>query len=141
MSRVINPDSAGKLRTQHMRTAAEILRHLSQKSDVDTQVKDMVATLVICFREIDEGIDVSAAAWEKRDYWVKAEEFRQRWSWAGDMSDQLKAMIYSDSWQNMPQLMVKLLPRVADIKITKMTRKESEWEGNYERLMREKPPI
>jgi len=141
MSRVINPDSAGKLRTQHMRTAAEILRHLSQKSDVDAQVKDMVATLVICFREIDEGIDVSAAAWEKRDYWVKAEEFRQRWSWAGDMSDQLKAIIYSDSWQNMPQLMVKLLPRVADIKITKLTRKASEWEGNYDRLMREKPPI
>ncbi len=141
MSRVINPDSAGKQRTQHMRTAAEILRHLSQKSDIDTEVKDMVATLVFCFHEIDQGIDVSAAAWEKRDYWVKAEEFRQRWSWAGDMSDQLRNLVYTDSWQNMPALMVKLLPRVADIKITKMTRKESEWEGNYDRLMREKPPL
>ena len=82
MSRVINPDSAGKQRTQLMRTTAEILRRLSQKSEIDAEVKDMVATLVFCFREIDEGIDVSATAWEKRDYWVKAEEFRQRWSWA-----------------------------------------------------------
>jgi hypothetical protein len=141
MSRVINPDSTGKQRNQLMRTAAEILRRLSQKSDIDAEVKDMVATLVFCFREIDEGIDQSAAAWEKRDYWVKAEEFRQRWSWAGDMADQLKNLIYTESWQNMPQIMVKLLPRVADIKITKMTRKESEWQGNYDRLMREKPPL
>jgi hypothetical protein len=141
MSRVINPDSTGKQRNQLMRTAAEILRRLSQKSDIDAEVKDMVATLVFCFREIDEGIDQSAAAWEKRDYWVKAEEFRQRWSWAGDMADQLKNLIYTESWQNMPQIMVKLLPRVSDIKITKMTRKESEWQGNYDRLMREKPPL
>lgn len=141
MSRVINPDGAGKQRTQLMRTVAEILRRLSQKNTIDGEVKDMVATLVFCFREIDEGIDQSAAAWEKRDYWVKAEEFRQRWSWAGDMSDQLKAMIYGDSWQQMPQMMLKLLPRVADIKITKLTRKESDWEGNYDRLMREKPPL
>jgi hypothetical protein len=141
MSRVINPDSTGKQRNQLMRTAAEILRRLSQKSDIDAEVKDMVATLVFCFREIDEGIEQSAAAWEKRDYWVKAEELRQRWSWAGDMADQLKAMIYSDLWHMMPQMMVKLLPRVADIKITKLTRKESDWQGNYTRLMREKPAI
>ncbi len=141
MSRVINPDSNGKQRNQLMRTVAEILRRLSQKSNIDDEVRDMVATLVFCFREIDEGIDQSAAAWEKRDYWVKAEEFRQRWSWAGDMSDQLKAMVYGNSWEQMPQMMLKLLPRVADIKITKLTRKESEWLGNYDRLMREKPPL
>ena len=141
MSRVINPDSAGKQRNQLMRTVAEILRRLSQKHDIDNEVKDMVATLVFCFREIDEGIDQSAAAWEKRDYWVKAEEVRQRWSWAVDMSDQLKAMVYNNSWEQMPQMMLKLLPRVADIKITKLTRKESDWLGNYDRLMREKPPL
>lgn len=141
MSRIINTDSTGKQRNQWMRTAAEILRRLSQKNAIDDEVKDMVATLVYCFREIDEGIEQSAAAWEKRDYWVKAEEFRQKWSWAGDMADQLRVMIYNDSWEQMPQIMVKLLPRVADIKITKLTRKESAWEGTYERLMREKPPI
>ena len=58
MSRVINPDSAGKQRNQLMRTAAEILRHLSQKAAIDEEVKDMVATLVYCFHEIDAGIDL-----------------------------------------------------------------------------------
>jgi hypothetical protein len=141
MSRVINTDSTGKHRNQMMRTAAEILRRLSQKQTIDDDVKDMVSTLVYCFNEIALGIDQSAEAWEKRDYWVKAEEFRQKWSWAGDMSDQLKAMVFADDWAQLPQMMIKLLPRVADIKITKLTRKESDWAGAYQRLMRDKPPL
>jgi hypothetical protein len=139
MGRVINTDSTGKQRNQLMRTAAEILRRLSQKQVIDAEVKDMAAMLVYCFREIEEGIEQSAAAWEKRDYWIKAEELRRRWMWAGDMADQLRAMIYKDEWHLMPQMMVKLLPRVADIKITKMTRSEALWNGAYERLMAEKP--
>lgn len=139
MSRVINTDSTGKQRNQIMRTGAEILRRLSQKSTIDAEVKDMLAMLVYCFREIEEGIDQSAQAWEKRDYWVKAEELRQRWSWPGDVSDQIQAMIFQEDWNMLPALMVKLLPRFADIKITKLTRNETLWEGTYERLMKEKP--
>lgn len=118
-----------------------MLRRLSQKPEIDAEAKDMVATLVFCFKEIEEGIEQSAAAWEKRDYWVKAEELRQRWGWPGDMADQLQTVVYKDNWAALPQIMMKLLPRVADIKITKLTRKESDWEGNYERLMRQKPPV
>jgi hypothetical protein len=139
MSRVINTDSTGKQRNQLMRTAAEILRRLSQKTDIDAEVKDMLAMLVYCFREIEEGIDQSAAAWEKRDYWVKAEELRQRWGWPGDMADQIQAIVYQEDWGKLPTLIVKLLPRFADIKITKLTRSEALWQGAYERLMRAKP--
>ncbi len=139
MSPVINTDSTGKERNQLMRTAAEILRRLSQKTDIDSDVKNMLALLVYCFREIEAGIDQSAQAWEKRDYWVKAEELRQRWSWPGDTADQIQAMIFNEDWNRMPPLMVKLLPRFADIKITKLTRSESMWEGVYDKLMREKP--
>lgn len=139
MSRVINTDSTGKRRNQIMRTAAEILRRLSQKSEIDTEVKDMVAALVFLFRELDEGIESSAAAWEKRDYWMKADEFRQRWGWAGRTADELQVVVLQDNWQLLPQFIVKLLPYFTDIKITKLTRKESLWEGSYLRLMNEKP--
>lgn len=141
MGRVINTDSTGKRRNQIMRSAAEILRRLSQKNDVDDSVKDMVSMLVYLFRELDEGIEQSAAAWEKRDYWLKADEFRQRWGWAGAMADEIDALVRADEWQNLPQIMIKLLPYFNDIKITKLTRKESLWEGSYTRLMRERSPI
>lgn len=136
---VINTDSTGKQRNQIMRTVAEILRRLSQKQVVDDEVRNMTAMLVYLFREIEAGIDQSATAWEKRDYWVKSEELRQRWMWVGDMADQLRSMIYNEQWTLLPPIMLKLLPKVADIKITKMTRSESMWDGVYDKLMREKP--
>ena len=141
MGRVINPDNPGKHRNQLMRTSAEILRRLSQKQNVDDDVRDMVAMLVFCFRDIDEGIDQSAQAWEKRDYWVKAEEFRQRWQWAGQMADNLSSIVLCDRWDLLPPTMVKLFPYFADIKITKFTRDENLWKGAYERLVRERPQI
>ncbi|MBA3871558.1 MAG: hypothetical protein H0X30_20625 [Anaerolineae bacterium] len=136
---VINTDSTGKQRNQTMRTVAEILRRLSQKQVVDDEVRNMTAMLVYCLREVEAGIDQSATAWEKRDYWVKSEELRQRYMWVGDMADQLRAMIYSEQWTLLPPIMLKLLPRVADIKITKMTRDVTLWDGVYDKLMQEKP--
>ena len=140
MGRVINPDSTGKQRTQLMRTSAEMLRALTQKAEIDDQAKDMAATIVFSLREIDQGIEESAQAWEKRDYWQKAEELRQRWSWPGRMADQLSALIIADQWQNLPPLLVKLLPYFSEIKVTKVTRKEDTWLGAYTRLMNERPP-
>ncbi len=136
---VINTDSTGKQRNQTMRTVAEILRRLSQKQVVDDEVRNMTAMLVYCLREIEAGIEQSATAWEKRDYWVKSEELRQRWMWVGDMADQLRSMISSEQWTLLPPIMLKLLPRVADIKITKMTRDVSLWDGVYDKLMQEQP--
>ncbi len=139
MSRVINPDNPGKKRNQVMRTAAELLRRLSQKPDIDAEARDMLAMLVFCLREIDEGIEDSAKAWEKRDYWMKAEEFRQRWAWAGRAADELKALILQEDWAALPPYMLKLFPKFSDIKVTKFTRDESTWSRAYDRLAAEKP--
>ncbi|MDX1994927.1 MAG: hypothetical protein SF029_21270 [bacterium] len=140
MSRVINTDGPGKKRNQLMRTSAELLRRLSQKQDIDDEAKDMLALLVFSLREIDEGIDESALAWEKRDYWVKAEEFRKRWAWAGLMSSDLQTLVLKAEWNRLPQMMIKLLPYFADVKITKLTRKDDLWQGSYARLVSENPP-
>jgi len=140
MGRVINPDSNGKQRNQLLRTIAEVLRRLGQKPEMDDEGKDMVALLVFSLREIDQGIEESAQAWEKRDYWMKADELRNRWSWAGRMADQLQAVVFRDAWAELPPLMIKLFPYVSDINVSKMTRKEDLWMGAYTRLIREKPP-
>lgn len=141
MSRVINTDSTGKKRNQLMRTAAEILRRLSQKPTIDDDARDMLALLVLCLREIDDGIEQSAQVWEKRDYWMKAEEFRERWRWAGVMAGELQELIFAEKWSDLPQTMVRLLPYFSDIKINKFTRRDGSWRGSYAALLREKPPI
>jgi len=137
MSRVINPNTPGKLRSNLMRTAAEVIRRLSVKHKVDDEARDMVALLVYCFREIDAGIDDSVRAWEKRNYWVKAEKFRLRWSWVRQAASDLEGIVRSDSWDRLPGVLVELLPEFQDIKIARFTRKPSLWQGTYQRLMHE----
>lgn len=137
MSRVINLDSPGKLRRQLMRTSAELIRRLSLKHKVDDDARDMAAMLIYCFRQIDAGIDESVRAWEKRDYWVKAEQFRLRWAWVAMAAEELHRIVLDEEWEHLPPTLIRLLPHFQDIKIAKFTRKPSLWQGTYQRFLRE----
>ena len=135
MSRVINPNAPGKIRSQMMRTSAEIIKRLSQKTEVDEDVRDMVAMLVYCFRVIDESIDQAVLAWEKRDYWVKAARFRNEWTWVRVGADTLESILVNEQWEYLPGALIELVPNFEDIKIARYTRKPSLWEGAYEKLL------
>jgi hypothetical protein len=137
MSRVVNPDNAGKARNQQMRTAAEIIRHLSQKTELDAEAKDMAAQLVFCFKEIEDGIEESMIAWEKRNYWNKVEQFRSQWTWVGLAAAKLEKLIRENAWEQLPAHLAHLFGHFSDITINKFTRKSDAWEGAYERLMHE----
>lgn len=137
MGRVLNTNSTGKVRNQMMRTAAEVLRHLSQKQELDDEVRDMTALLVFCLREVDSGIEESAAVWENRDYWLKAEQLRQRWGWTSHAAARLEQMIRADEWEQLPVIMAGLFEHFADIRITKLTRSAEAWIGAYDRLIDE----
>lgn len=137
MGRVINIDSPGKLRTQLMRTSAEILHRLGKKSEIDTETKDMTAFLFYCLREIDTGIEESVVAWEKRDYWIKSEQFRLRWRWVTEATSMLQKTLNQENWEQLPVIMVKLLPYFEDIKVVKYTRNARIWEGSYARFLTE----
>jgi hypothetical protein len=139
MSRVVKLDGPGKTRNQHMRTAAEVIRLLGQKTALDDEARDMAALLVFCFQQINNGIDDSALAWEKRDYWVKAEQFRARWSWAGRAASELEQIVLNDTWEQLPAFIAKVLPQFKEIKIIKLTRTSTLWRGAYEKLISEHP--
>lgn len=137
MGRVVNTNSTGKVRNQMMRTAAEMLRHLSQKQALDDEARDMTALVVYCLRAVEEGIEASAEVWESRDYWLKADQLRDRWGWTGHAAARLEQMIRDDAWETLPAIMASLAEHFADIRITKMTRSAEAWTGAYDRLIDE----
>src|SRR5205085_6983516 len=133
-SRVVNIDSVGKARNQYMRTAAEVMRRLSQKPDFDDEAKDMVACLVYCFRSIEDGIEEAMVAWEKRNYWNKVEQFRMQWTWVGQAAANLENVIRNDSWEQLPLQLGGLFEHFSDITINKFTRNADAWNGAYDKL-------
>lgn len=135
MARIINTNSPGKRRNAHMRTIAEILRHLSQQRGFNQQTKDMVAMLVFCLRAVDQTVEESIRAWEKRGYWKKADDFQQKWWWSSLMADAIEKRLRDGNWDEIPETMIKLYPHFAGIQINRMTRDPADWDGAYIRLM------
>jgi hypothetical protein len=120
-----------------MRTLAEMLRRLASKGQVDDEARDMLAAAVSFLREIDAGVDVSAQAWERRDYWLKADRFRRDWEWTAKMADRLEKMLLAENWDELPAVMIELHRYLADIQVKKMTRRPEIWEGAYDQLLAE----
>ena len=136
MSRIINTANPGKLRNQLRRTIAELLRHMMFKQEIDEESKDMAATLVFCLRGVTETIETTTTAWEKRNYFLKADRFLLEWEWAKPASERLQDLVVNDQWELLPQELAKLAPYFADIRIAKMTRPASIWESRS-RLLKE----
>lgn len=138
MGRIINTANPGTERNRWRRTVAEALRHLMSKRSLDAEAQDQAALIVFGLRSIAETIEVTAEAWEKRDYYVKADRFRMDWEWAARAAAKMTETIKSGRWQDLPPQLAELLPYFADIRLTKMTRGAETWGGCYEALMREK---
>lgn len=137
MGRVINTNEPDKRRKHEMRTIAEILRRISQKPVVDDESKDMVSAIVFSLRTISDTVEESVRAWEKLNYWKKADDFQEKWWWASVMGKKLEELIRAQQWDDLPAQLMKLLPYFADIEVTKFMRNESEWRGRYEALIGE----
>lgn len=135
MSRVINIDNPTKRRNHNRRTIAELLRRLSQKPEIDDEAKDMAAAIVFALQDIAAGVEQTALAWEKRDYWMKAERFIRQWDWTAESAANIEDVIRNDAWDLLPELLAELFPRFADIQIKLMTRKPDSWQGAYSRLI------
>jgi hypothetical protein len=139
MSRVIHVNNPTTVRNQHRRTIAEILRLLSQKPRVDNEAKDMAAMIVLLLQEIKGGVEQTVQAWEKRDYWMKAERFLRDWDWLGEAAANLEDVIRNDAWDLLPELLGDLFSHFADVQIKKMTRNSLDWQGAYRKLLAQPP--
>jgi hypothetical protein len=134
MSRVISIDKPGSTRNGHRRTVAEALRRLSQKPQLDQEAKDLAALIVFALHAIANTIDQTADAWDKRDYYMKAERFREQWRWLEPLTDELSSVIYEGRWDHLPPVLARLMPHFADINIKQLTRPAALWEGAYQKF-------
>lgn len=137
MSRIINSANPGSERNRLRRTMAEMLRHLMFKRGVDDEVKDMAAAMVYALWGIAKTVEVTTDAWEKRDYYVKADRFRLEWEWVTPAARRLEALVRDGRWEDLPRELAALAPRFADIRIAKMTRAAATWKASYERLLQD----
>ena len=134
MSRVINPDSAGKERTRLTKAIVISIRELAKQTEPNAEARDLAAFIAFALQTIADGIDVSVAAWEKRDYWVKADRFRMEWTWAGQMGEKMKAAVLTDDWGNVAMLSAQIAQKLQKVKVSENHRMGKPWVGAWEKL-------
>jgi len=134
MSPIINPESAGKERTQFTKAIVLAVRELARQTDVNGEAKDLAAFIAIALKTISEGIDISVAAWEKRGYWVKADRFRMEWMWTGQVADKMKVAIFTDDWGTIAMLMPQIAQKLNKIVVSPNHRLGKPWIGAFKQL-------
>jgi hypothetical protein len=137
MGRLINPDSAGKERTQLTKGIVLAIRELAKQTDPGPESRDLAAFIALALAQISEGIDVSVAAWEKRDYWVKADRFRMDWLWAGIFSAKMRTALLADDWATIALTMTQIAQKLAKVQVPAGHRLGRPWVGAYQKLKSE----
>ena len=134
MSPIINPESAGKERTQLTKGIVLAVRELARQTEITDQAKDLAAFIALALKSISDGIDVSVAAWEKRGYWVKADRFRMEWLWTGQAADKMKSAILADDWGTIAMLLPQIAQKFGKIMVSENHRLGKPWVGAYGQL-------
>jgi len=131
LSRVYNPDSAGKERNTLTRGVVLALRELMKQNEANELTYDLTAFIAISLAQIGQTIDTSVAAWEKRGYWVKADKFRLEWEWANLYAQQMRDALLAQDWAKVATTAAKTAQKFAKITVAEHHRLGSPWVGAW----------
>ena len=134
MGRVINPETAGKERTQLTRAVVLALRELMHQAEANATTRDLAAFISLTLDVIAGTIDSSVEAWEKRGYWVKADHFRMEWLWTGLFAKNMRQAVLDEEWGTVARLGVQVAQKLSAVKLPQRHRLGTPWVGAYEKL-------
>lgn len=134
MGRVINPEGVGKERTRLIRGIVLALRELMQQNETNAYTRDLAAFIAQALLAVGDTVEISVQAWEKRDYWLKADRFRMEWSWAGRLGKAMKDAVLAEDWSTVAMTSAQVAQRLKDVDVPKRNNIGAPWEGAYRRL-------
>jgi hypothetical protein len=131
LSRIINPDSAGKERTRLTKSIVLAVRELAKQTGPGAESRDLAAFIALALAAIAETIDVSVAAWEKRGYWVKADRFRMDWAWTGQYANKMRQAVLAEDWGGVALVAAQTAQHLSKITVPAGHRLGTPWVGAW----------
>ena len=131
MARIVTTTTPGKERDYLSKAIVITIRDFLRQQELSNNSQDMLAFVILSLDEIAEGIDRSVAAWEKRDYWVKADKYRMEWRWTGEISKKLRAAFDAENWSSVTELLVQIMQNFDKVKVSDRHRMGRPWENAF----------
>lgn len=132
-----NQESGTTLRNRLSRGIVLAIRLLMEQGAPDDDSLDKIAFVVLALNKIAESVDASATAWEKRDYWVKADAFRMEWEWVLDCSERLKDALLAKDWAQIASELIVVGQKLNKVQISPKNRIGEPWIGAYAALRKQ----
>lgn len=134
MSRVINPEGAGKERNRLVKSIVLSMRELMRQSEPNELSRDLASFIALALIEVNKTVEDSVAAWEKKGYWVKADRFRMEWAWTERMGNQMRQAVLGDDWASVAMTVAQLGGRLSNVDVPVRHRLGTPWVGAWQQL-------
>jgi hypothetical protein len=138
MGRVIRTKSGAAERRSLLKSVGSALVALSVDNVDDAERLDLIAFIAGQLPKVWELVEETTGAWEKRDFWVKAEKFRQQWTWVVAAIARLDSALEDQSEglddAGLQDLIEPILDKVGPV----APASDRPWVGGYSRWRRER---
>ncbi len=134
MSRIISTEGGTKERTRLSKAVVKAIRILAQQEKPDDDSRDMAAFIAMALELIYKSVEVSVVAWEKKDYWVKADRFRMEWEWCNRASAAMRKAVLTDDWGTVASTSGLVAQKLMKIQLAPGARVGTPWVGAYKQL-------
>ncbi len=131
MSRIIQTDSPARNRERLLKTLASAYRYYKQEKRTEVQHKDLCAFALLTLRALCESIDRTASAWEKRDYWLKADRLRSEWKWTAKSYEEMQTALKANDVITALKCLDTLSDHFDSIALPKKTSDPNLWKGAW----------
>lgn len=124
-------ESGATVRNRLCKSIVLAMRKLMKQSEPDALSRDLVAFIVLALGQIMESVDQSVIAWEKRDYWLKADQFRRDWAWAERSQKALSAAVLAQDWSRIVPEIAGLAQPLSKVQVSDQHRLGEPWLGAW----------
>lgn len=117
-----------------MRGVVLAIRELMRQEAQDELSRDLAAFIGISLLEIYKTVNTSVAAWEKRNYWVKADRYRMEWVWCENLGRQMSTAVLAEDWLTIAITSAKVAQNVSTVDLPRRHKLGEPWIGAWEML-------
>ena len=107
---------------------------LREESPGTDRHKDMLAFIALTSEAVINSVRTTMGAWEKRGYWIKADNFREKWNWIFVFHESLIEVIQNEEWSKLSELICSISKYTDDVSIPKKRSYSEPWIGSYNKL-------
>ena len=132
VSRVLRIETGTTRRARILRGLSQALRAAAQTKDSSAmERKDILAFLAMGLTSLQESVEETGSAWERRAYWVKADRFRLQWAWIPRILAPLEESLHHGDLIRGSACALEIAAILAELKVKAGRTKGRPWEGAW----------